>query len=87
MRGVSDLSILLATVNISRSKICQKIPKLMLVLAPPELSSSRLDTRGRCRPPNRELYWHGIARNFFRGGHQQINNICHFLITKMFTTK
>jgi len=24
---------------------------------------SRLDTRGRCRPPNLELCWHDVARN------------------------
>jgi hypothetical protein len=66
MRRVSDLSILLATVNISRSEICQKIPKLMLLLAAAGVVIYLSWTLGeRCRPPNVELCCHGVARDFF----------------------
>jgi hypothetical protein len=54
----------------------------------PRCHLSQLDTRGKMSPSQRRamLPWR-CARFFRRGGHQQINNICHFPITKMLTTK
>jgi hypothetical protein len=65
MRSVSDLSILLATVNISRSEICQKIPKLILLLAAAGVVIYLSWTRGKMSPSNVELCCHGAVRDFF----------------------
>ena len=66
MRKISDLSILLATVNISRSEIWQKLPTLIRLLAAVGVVIYLSWTlEERCRPPNVELCCHGAVRDFF----------------------
>ena len=86
MRGVSDLLILLATVNISCSKICQKIPKFMLLLA----ATGVVFYLGWTLVEDVVLptsSYVGMTLRVIQRQHQRINNICHFLLTKMFATK
>ena len=67
---------LLATVNVSRSKIWQKIPTLIRLLAAAGVVIHLSWTlEERCRSPNVELCCHGAGRDFFAA---QTNNICHF---------
>ena len=60
---------LLATVNVSRSKIWQKIPTLIRLLAAAGVVIHLSWTlEERCRSPNVELGCHGVARDFFAAG-------------------